>query len=424
MIAPTDLETRLRVSLADNARHAPPGGPLAERILAEVDAPVLRPRGGWRGWTFPLLAAAAIAAVAFALVGLTNIRFSATDGRAGTHAPSSVVSAPPSTPHSTPPPTPTLSTGPVAKPARSVLVSGRGGFRAVDTSYYGADVIWALGTYYCVASPCRPQEPALAETNNGGRSWHRVTAPAGNVRGVRFANPGTGFAFGPSVFYVTGDGGSHWSRTAGGADAVETLDGTVIRVSRTVASCTADCRFTVSYAPTNGGGWQTARIASVRGNSVQLERAAGTAYLLVRSGVGGRLFHSSDGGSTWTRVPACARLRQVALNVDEVNLLCGDQVLVQANTARARLVAVPTSVSDPQLSAVGAHTLFIAGDRLYRSTDGGASWQAVLAASSDSDLGPPGFESDSVGRWITDGGRTIWTTRDGGQTWTGVAFSH
>ena len=70
MNPPNDLETRLRASLRDNARHAPPDGPLAERILAELDAPVLRPHRSWRTWTFPLLAAAAIAAVALTLAGV------------------------------------------------------------------------------------------------------------------------------------------------------------------------------------------------------------------------------------------------------------------------------------------------------------------------------------------------------------------
>jgi photosystem II stability/assembly factor-like uncharacterized protein len=33
-----------------------------------------------------------------------------------------------------------------------------------------------------------------------------------------------------------------------------------------------------------------------------------------------------------------------------------------------------------------------------------------------------GFESDRVGRVVTGGGRTIWTTRDAGETWTKVNF--
>ncbi len=33
-----------------------------------------------------------------------------------------------------------------------------------------------------------------------------------------------------------------------------------------------------------------------------------------------------------------------------------------------------------------------------------------------------GFESPSVGRAVTDGGRTIWTTFDGGKTWSPFHF--
>ena len=33
-----------------------------------------------------------------------------------------------------------------------------------------------------------------------------------------------------------------------------------------------------------------------------------------------------------------------------------------------------------------------------------------------------GFESQTEGRAVTDGGRTIWTTHDGGQTWSPYRF--
>src|SRR6476646_12087723 len=129
-------------ALAEHARHAPPGGSVADRILAELDAPVLRPRGGWRTWTFPLLAAAAIAAVAFTLAGVGADRHTAAPPN---HPGSQVVTHPAATVHlstsapSTPSPTATTSTPlPVT------------GFHAFDLTFVGTRDGWALGSEPCI----------------------------------------------------------------------------------------------------------------------------------------------------------------------------------------------------------------------------------------------------------------------------------
>ncbi|MDT4932615.1 MAG: hypothetical protein QOK11_507, partial [Pseudonocardiales bacterium] len=52
-----DIQAALRASLAERARHAPPGGPVAERVIADVER--LPARSGstrrhdprWRAWT-------------------------------------------------------------------------------------------------------------------------------------------------------------------------------------------------------------------------------------------------------------------------------------------------------------------------------------------------------------------------------------
>ena len=76
-----DIEAALRASLAEHARHAPAAGVLAERIIGEVDlVPPARERRWarqWRTWTLPLIAAGSVAAVAAALVGVTQFRHNA-----------------------------------------------------------------------------------------------------------------------------------------------------------------------------------------------------------------------------------------------------------------------------------------------------------------------------------------------------------
>jgi photosystem II stability/assembly factor-like uncharacterized protein len=64
---------------------------------------------------------------------------------------------------------------------------------------------------------------------------------------------------------------------------------------------------------------------------------------------------------------------------------------------------------------------------LLVSTDGGEEWST--AATDQIDLGSAplgvslwlGFEDAATGRWVGDD-QTIWTTTDGGMTWTAQAF--
>jgi len=75
------------------------------------------------------------------------------------------------------------------------------------------------------------------------------------------------------------------------------------------------------------------------------------------------------------------------------------------------------------LGAASAQVQFVMSDALYRTGDGGNTWQPVAAVT----LGPGtgifvGFESAAVGRVVTDSGRTVWTTRDAGLTWTAHTF--
>ncbi len=176
MNPPTDLETRLRASLRDNARHAPPDGPLAERILAELDAPVLRPHRSWRTWTFPLLAAAAIAAVALTLAGVGADRDTAAPPvHPGTqpvkHPTPSVQLTTPAVPS----PTPTGAAPTTAPPAP--------GFHAFDVSFVGTSDGWALGSEPCITAPHHRCTAILRTTD--GTHWTGIGGEIFNVPDVR-----------------------------------------------------------------------------------------------------------------------------------------------------------------------------------------------------------------------------------------------
>jgi photosystem II stability/assembly factor-like uncharacterized protein len=69
-----------------------------------------------------------------------------------------------------------------------------------------------------------------------------------------------------------------------------------------------------------------------------------------------------------------------------------------------------------ELLAGDYHGTLLAGGStgVYRSTDGGASWQRVAQLGAVKFLG---FESPSVARAVSADGRTIWSTPDGGVQW-------
>jgi photosystem II stability/assembly factor-like uncharacterized protein len=303
-------------------------------------------------------------------------------------------------------------------------MSGVTGFRAIDTTYIGTDKIWALGRAACAQGTCL----TLMRTTDSGITWRRVSVPAVGATSIRFANPQTGFIFGGDVLERTTDGGAHWSPESGGAEALETLDSTVIKVSRDNVACSASCLYNVSYAQLGSSGWTQSTVPFIRGYSVQLMRTHGVSYLIVRTSnpasaeQQGQLYQSTDGGAFWRRSSGCPNLIGGSVASDgTLDLLCGADILVDAHTPSAHRIPQPTGTS-ATITAVDAHTLIVVADRLLRLT-GGVQLATALDQTPVGDLGPPGFQNGQVGRWINDDGRSLWTTTDGGATWSGAAFS-
>jgi photosystem II stability/assembly factor-like uncharacterized protein len=61
------------------------------------------------------------------------------------------------------------------------------------------------------ASPAQPGTSGeLLATRDGGRSWHRLAAPA-NAQSACFSDPGHGWLGASGLLYRTADGGAHWA---------------------------------------------------------------------------------------------------------------------------------------------------------------------------------------------------------------------
>jgi photosystem II stability/assembly factor-like uncharacterized protein len=406
----------------------------------------------------PLVAAGAVAAVAAAVVGISA---------GGRHT----ASAPPATQlHSAPRPVPTPSPSSVPTPASSAVPTTAAtatldlaNFRAIDLTFAGSGLGWGLGSADCVNDPGRPCA-AMIYTTDGGRSWHSMKQPPGAsipllscsghcIRQVRFANEKIGYAFGPSTLYMTTDGGRSWQLLDGGAVALETLDGNVIRVS---TKCVPGCPYLVQTAPLGAAGWHTTKtIDGGMSPGVSLVRTGSAAYLAVFGHTAGgaerattALWASTDDGRTWAdRGEPCPQhtsygevdsTRLAAAADGSVTVLCtprqagaGWQFTVTSTDAgrsfhAGDLTALGASPADA-LAAGSAKVLLVGlADGVYRSTDGGATFARVGANAgsgpSGQDLTFAGFESGQDARVADDGGRTIWTTHDAGATWTALRF--
>jgi photosystem II stability/assembly factor-like uncharacterized protein len=463
----SEFEKRLRASLHRHAAEAPDGDRLAERILRETStrpAPSRRRRREWRAWTFPLATAGAVAAIAAALVGVHQVRHSAAP--AGTQLPTAPQIAQP-----TPLPTgasqgttvPTTTQAPAVPPSLTHV-------RVLDATFVGPDDGWLLATADCLrkAGTCT----AMLRTTDGGAHWTSFKPPPANVPGVdsvqgvnacnepcvdhiRFANAHTGYAYGPTGFFVTTNGGANWTQQGGGAVALETLDNNVIRLRVVDPGCgPPGCTYGAQTSAIGSLKWSKPYPLSVSGmtTGAQLVRGGNhDAYVLVTGHTAGgaanatsTLYVSTDDGATWSdRGEPCPQAGGPSGEVDSDGVAAGGDDRVSVLCV-ARMAPQPRFVANS--SDHGAHVTkssavpgegagLLAGDpatvllvgatsgagATYRSIDGGRSWQAVDGVRGS--VSWIGFESRTVGRIIGDNGRTIWATNDAGAHWTPFTFN-
>ena len=317
------------------------------------------------------------------------------DDRRPAHGDTPSLSAAPS-PSGTPTRSPTVPAtppGPVSLPAP--IPGARGGpvpagFRPQSATFVSTALGWALGAAPCARPPCT----SVVRTTDGGRHWRGVPAPRtttapldppanSGVRALRFGSPLDGFAFGPEL-WVTHDGAASWRRVdIGEVEALAAAGGTAYAVVVT------DRGLRLFTTPVREDRWTAvpADITTGKPGVITLVPRDGAAYVLVSSGLGATGYRVTAGRSSALRLP------------------CGDSPTVALDAVDERTPVV-----------------VCANGRLFRSADGGVTWVGVgrhSAGSPVASLAAPTTSTLLVAvRVAANGSRpAVRVTHDGGRTW-------
>jgi hypothetical protein len=339
-------------------------------------------------------------------------------------------------------------------------------------------VIGQAGTPGHCGPPNRADCTSLAGTSDYGTSWYGVSAPvtgapdgSHGVGQLRFLDGRNGWAFGPEL-WVTHDGGADWSREQTYGMRVTDLETAGDRAFAIFASCTgtgasyaAGCSsFSLYSSPAGSDRWRLVPVSVSPGgpmlpaagppSSASLVLSGGTGYLLTPSG---ELLSGPLTGAAWTVASAPVVSRHVsclpgapgpsgqptgtllAASGNELALVCtsaaspaGDteaKLLVESKDGGAHwnaIAALPSAgiATSLAIQARGNLVVLATDVGIYRSTNGGGSWQLTQPSPSGAATGEAGFSyvgMTSPARGVAlpaDAGlHKVFITTDGGSSW-------
>jgi len=328
------------------------------------------------------------------------------------------------------------------------------GFAPVSVTFTSPDDGWVLGTAPCASAPCT----SIVRTTDGGHTWVGIPAPratltddaqetATSISELRFADPLDGWAFGPGM-WATHDGGATWhavtfpgmSSDAEVSD-VEASDGFV------QAAVLDDASVRILTSPVSSDSWRGAAVSLQIGAGpvpqVQIVLQGSVGWLIEVDRVvvdGARLV--SGQWQAWT--PPCASAVgpavMSAFSTSGLVAACdvglwstpagehlydssdGGASFVETGAAAPARPGTTAGVATPTADSV----VLAAGSDLLRSINAGHSWTTVFSGTGSawSDLG---FTTAAQGVAIEGAPGTGTPTRllmtfDGGASWAAVSF--
>jgi len=261
---------------------------------------------------------------------------------------------------------------------------------------------------------------------------------------------------------MTVDGGQTWQPVTGPpVESLEAADSRVVRVVYDHSGCPGPCNRTVQEASAGSTAWRTLLQIPQGGDldTAALVLSGSQAIYLPIYGDPAKgieeaaLFRSLDAGQTWDNLedpcgagtsPSDAAAIEVAAAPGGVlAALClawgetSGTVVISSDAGSTWGLPLPLPVN-PGLIAASTSSDLVVGSppssgeapatfTLSVSTDGGREWTTAASDSVNRDFAPLGgslylgFEDATTGRWVGDD-QEIWTTTDGGSSWTARRF--
>jgi photosystem II stability/assembly factor-like uncharacterized protein len=253
-------------------------------------------------------------------------------------------------------------------------------------------------------------------SDDGGKSWQQADVPvSSDLTAITFATPLRGWAVGhDGLILATADGGQHWQRQLDARTLATSLKG----YAGQLAAKHADTAFVD----------EVRRLA----DSAPAQSFLDVAFADDRVGyaVGGfnLIYRTEDGGAHW--LPMLAEtdnprglhlyaIRRITNGngADDV-YIAGEQGLVlKLDRASGRFVACKTPYEGSFFGIVGDHKAVLAyglRGNAWRSADGGASWQRVVAGP---EVALTGGTVLANGRWVlVDMAGLVLVSDDSGQS--------
>jgi hypothetical protein len=298
------------------------------------------------------------------------------------------------------------------------------GFGPESFSAIGTDTWWLLGTAPCSSPPCT----SILRTDNAGHSFVGIPAPrTTRVSQLRFANPADGFAYG-SQLWVTHDAGAGWhqARLGGTVTELATADGfayALVRYGHKGAG-------RLERAPLGTDTWTTLAGAG----SAYAGLWAHGSDVLVGSDSGGALAISHNAGVTFGQESSPSKglpchFEEPVSGVVWAHCATGTESATWRSTdsgAHFRSVPGPPQPNTGLFAAASADTAVLGAGTLFRITGAGTHY-AAIATGATSHLQYLGFTDATHGVALGyDGSPTaanerLYYSSDGGATYSLVS---
>lgn len=266
----------------------------------------------------------------------------------------------------------------------------------------------------------------LLYTSNGGTTWQNINLPNGSgLHSLKFVDEKKGYLAGSGVLFKTLDGGKSWTSNANGGGK---LTGFAI-LNNKVFSTHMDAYNYYSHSgremrvtADEGVTWQQLQKVDNANHRTISFPSASTGFICSED----YNFKTEDGGVTWKTVAWNNQMSSGHFLDENTAVFSDNQKLYRSTDGGATLVEVMTPVADPNTdtrpgkvyAATDILVFSYSSYALYRSADAGANWTYILM-SAPFYARDMHFPSEHTGYMVGLFG-SVYKTIDSGLTWTTV----